>query len=69
MVVGVFEAAFLRPCDGRAERGEEDDVVRVLLENVFRAFLDKARHFCSVVISPDDLSSYDVVPGYTGKSV
>jgi hypothetical protein len=45
MVVGVFEAAFLCSGDGRAEGGEEDDVVGVLLEDVFGAFLDEAGHF------------------------
>jgi hypothetical protein len=45
MVVGVFETAFLCSCDGRAEGGEEDDVVGVLLEDVFGAFLDEAGHF------------------------
>ncbi|CAG8700643.1 7934_t:CDS:2, partial [Scutellospora calospora] len=44
VVVGVFEAAFLCAGDGRAEGGEEDDVVGVLLEDVFGAFLEEG-HF------------------------
>jgi len=44
VVVGVFEAAFFGSGDGRAEGGEEDDVVGVFLEDVFGAFLEEG-HF------------------------
>jgi hypothetical protein len=44
VVVGVFEAAFLCARDGRAEGGEDDDVVGVFLEDVAGAFLEGGGH-------------------------
>lgn len=41
VVVGVFEAAFLRAGDGGAQCGEEDYVGGVFLEDVFGAFLEE----------------------------
>jgi len=45
MVVCVSETAFLRSCDGCAKGGQEDDILRVLLEDVPEAFLDGTCHF------------------------
>ena len=38
MVVGVAEAAFVGSCDGRAERGEDDDVCGSFGYYMFQAF-------------------------------
>jgi len=64
MVVGVFEAAFLCSRDGRAQGGEEDDVVGVFLEDVFGAFLQEAGHFVLdvfglVVVVAEDVAMND----------
>lgn len=45
VVVGIFEATLLRPCDGCAESGEKDDIVGLFGQDVFRPFLNEACHF------------------------
>jgi hypothetical protein len=47
VIAGIFESALLRFRDGCAESGEDDDVVRLLLENVLRAFLYESSHLVS----------------------
>jgi len=44
MVVGVFQTSFVCFCDWGAERGDDDYVVRLLLENLLRSSLDEAGH-------------------------
>jgi hypothetical protein len=44
MIICISQTAFLSLCYWRSDSGEEDDVVGILLEDVFGAFLDEARH-------------------------
>jgi hypothetical protein len=45
MIICISESSFLCTCYGCSKGGEEDDVLRVLLEDIFDAFLKEACHF------------------------